>query len=873
MSITNELINWIKNQPIFWQVALDRLLNKRQLKNEDIIELKEICKSAFQISTSKFEVFEYSQLPILTDNSTKNKSLTISKIHNIHNINALPNTTQLEFSKRGINIIYGDNGSGKSSYVSILKNVCNTRGNKPKLNNNIYTPDSKDIVNKASVDYFIDDSEIKTIKIENNRVDSSILKKIDVFDSLSASHYIEGEDEIAFIPLELRLLDKLAKILQLVEEEIKKELSDQSMKPFEKSLLQLPDTSSAHNFVSNLSSKTTLAELRQESIWNSKKQEIFEKTNLELAKLKTTDPKKQIMENNRKIESFKSLLNKLAALEDRLTGTILAKYLQIINNYIISKEALKHSSSSAFSDLPLEGIGNSSWKILWDSARKFYNQSTNTNDFPNIKNNALCPLCLQELNEEALNRFNNFEQFVKNDIQKSYDIASEKLKTMIDNLRKLDFIFEEYKHISNDLKEFKADYSIIQQEFLTVLENKRNEILDYSKEEQTLKSIVNVNIKNNPRLLIQQAIDSLINSNEMLETKSIDAQLLRISSELNQLMGEKKLFEFRPKLGREICRLKKVELIKKCISKCNTTQLTKFSNTLAEKYVTQKLQDNFKNELNKLGFKNIKIEAETKGKKGKQYHYLRLDEGIKIEISLKDILSEGEHRCISLATFLAELSISDHKSSIIFDDPVCSLDHKWRNKIAKRIVEEGLDRQVIVFTHDITFLLMIQEFSKNLKCEINIQSLTRKTKETGIVNSNPPWDASPVRIRIGKLKNAHQLLGKIERTETTDNYRDQAKLLYGKLRETWERFIEEVFLNGAIQRFSREIQTKRLSKIIDLENEDYKIVEDNMTKCSKYLTGHDSAGELIEDIPTSDEVLQDIITLENYIQTINRRRK
>lgn len=82
-----------------------------------------------------------------------------------------------------------------------------------------------------------------------------------------------------------------------------------------------------------------------------------------------------------------------------------------------------------------------------------------------------------------------------------------------------------------------------------------------------------------------------------------------------------------------------------------------------------------------------------------------------------------------MATFLSELSISEHKSAIIFDDPVSSLDHKWRNKISKRIVEEAIERQVIVFTHDITFLLMIQEYSDSLDCDLNIKSLTRTKKK------------------------------------------------------------------------------------------------------------------------------------------------
>ena len=240
---------------------------------------------------------------------------------------------------------------------------------------------------------------------------------------------------------------------------------------------------------------------------------------------------------------------------------------------------------------------------------------------------------------------------------------------------------------------------------------------------------------------------------------------------------------------------------------------------------------------------------------------------------MKDILSEGEHRCIALSTFLSELSLSEHKSAIVFDDPVSSLDHKWRNKIAKRIVEESMVRQVIVFTHDITFLLMLQEQAEILNCDLDIKSLTRKKQETGIIASNPPWDALPVNKRIGILKNEYQIIEKVERTETEEIYKVRIKPLYGMLRETWERFVEEVFLNSTVQRFGREIQTQRLSKIVDLTVEDYNKVDENMRKCSTYFLGHDSAGTLIEELPDSTEFLGDITVLEKFTKEIRDRRK
>jgi hypothetical protein len=64
----------------------------------------------------------------------------------------------------------------------------------------------------------------------------------------------------------------------------------------------------------------------------------------------------------------------------------------------------------------------------------------------------------------------------------------------------------------------------------------------------------------------------------------------------------------------------------------------------------------------------------------------------------------------------------------------------------------------------------------------------------------------------------------------------------------------------------------RLSKIIDLTENDFKTVEVNMSKCSTYFWGHDSAGTLIEEMPNSSEFLEDIKILEDFTSLIRRRR-
>lgn len=137
MPILNDIIDWVENKPDFWQVAIDRLIRNNELTDNDISELTEVCKVDYELSKFNFTKVDFNDLRNFANNATNSDDVILSKISNIDNVNALSKTCELEFAQKGLTIVYGDNGSGKSSYVSILKHACNTRGQKPKINDNL----------------------------------------------------------------------------------------------------------------------------------------------------------------------------------------------------------------------------------------------------------------------------------------------------------------------------------------------------------------------------------------------------------------------------------------------------------------------------------------------------------------------------------------------------------------------------------------------------------------------------------------------------------------------------------------------------------------------------------------------------------------
>ncbi|RZN80608.1 MAG: ATP-binding protein [Winogradskyella sp.] len=872
MPILQDIIEWIEDKPQFWQEAVNRIIRNKNLTEDDIDDLVEICKAEQGVLNVEIEDVDLEELKELVASADIEESITLSKICNTENINALKENEELEFATSGLTIVYGDNGAGKSSYVSVLKHICNTRGVRPNINPNLFVNGSYAKSQTAELEYTTESGGSGSAVWKDGNLNNHTLQAVDVFDTYSANHYIEDEDEIAFIPSGLTVLEKLAQCCKDVESKINEDKDVHVSETFDYSFLIDEHETEVAKFLTELDKDSKTEDLKKHTNHTEASEKRIHELEKQIVKLKATNPQKIIRENSNKIKRFKILKDKLSSFDTDFSEETLKETKKVINEFVTSSEASKVASEKAFSNLPIEDVGNEHWKTLWESARKFYDHSFGGGVFPSVNEDDNCPLCLQDLDENARQRFTNFETFVKADLQKKLDVAITDFDEEKEYFDELDFDLKQYAPTLEELEEIHDGFGKKLDDHISTLKVEQAKIVKLFVKPKTVEVLDATAFEESPVIIIEAIEKTLTDENEKLGKVAIKDELKPLEDEYRNLVAVKNLQKFEQKLIDEIARKKTINSLAKCVGTCGTRAITLCSNGISEDYVTNNLKDNFKEELRKLGFKDISVIAGTKGVKGKQYHYLELDTSYGVSVSLKDILSEGEHRCISLATFFSELSISEHKSAIIFDDPVSSLDHKWRSRISKRIIEESKKRQVIVFTHDITFLMMLQEVAKRENCDVDIKSLTRKKTETGILAKNPPWDALTIKKRIGILNAEFQTLEKIEKNETEEVYRENVKPFYGKLRETWERSIEEIVLNGTVQRFSREVQTKRLKKVVDFKDDDYQIIEDNMSKCSTMFLGHDSAGALIENMPDADEVKADLKVLVDFVSQFRPRR-
>ena len=309
-----------------------------------------------------------------------------------------------------------------------------------------------------------------------------------------------------------------------------------------------------------------------------------------------------------------------------------------------------------------------------------------------------------------------------------------------------------------------------------------------------------------------------------------------------------------------------------CLRETRTNAITKKSTLLTRKAVTEELREGFRRELPSLRFRHVEVELEEAGgADGVLYHRLVLARAPGVE--LPKVVSEGEQRCLAIAWFFAELSTAANRSAIVFDDPVSSLDYRWREGVARRLVEEAKTRQVIVFTHDVVFLLLLKELSEEEEVEQFDQHVRNLPGGAGVCAKELPWVALKVRSRVSHLRKLFQDAEKLHRQGHQDAYEREAVEIYGFLREAWERALEEELLGGIVERFRATVQTRQVASLADITQDDCKTVTSAMTKCSRWLRGHDDAPAARAEVPEPAELKGDIDKLEEFLAAIRKRRK
>jgi energy-coupling factor transporter ATP-binding protein EcfA2 len=700
--------------------------------------------------------------------------------------------------------------------------------------------------------------------------DDAFISRVSVFDTQCAAVYLTEKTDVAFRPFGLDLFDKLVKPCKAVRANLESEQRTLESSTLTVVQAQIPEGTAAARLLTNITSLTKPATVQALARLSPEEEAGLGLLEKSLLDLRANDPEKLAQQLNVHAGRVRALARHLKAIEAALSAQAVTDVIGVRTEADRKSEEAKRLREATFTADVLTGTGSESWTELWEAARQFSQEGPYPGQpFPVVTHGAHCVLCQQGVAHAASDRLKKLEELAasktERELRKLKETFFQRRKTFAD-------LRITTEAVDDTVREIRIEHESLADAIATAIatnENRRKAIILVSPKTET-SPIARTSCPLPTRWMLLQSRSSR-GSRRCSTALASNETRIRMIAEAQELNARKLLAKHEQTVLDEIERKKRYAAYGLCIDETKSHTITQKSTAITKTAVSKRLKDSFQDELGHLGFRHVEVELrEAGGTEGVLYHKLVLKRAPGGE--LPKVVSEGEQRCLSIAAFFAELSTADDPSGIVFDDPVSSLDYKWREGVARRLVQEAKTRQVIVFTHDVVFLLHLKQFAKELNVEQFDQHVRHFSNGAGVCTEELPRVALPVKRKIGHLKNEYQAADKLFRDGQQSTYEKEAKHLYGLLREAWERALEEVLLNGIVERFRPGVQTQQIATIADITLEDCRTLDAAMTKCSRWLTGHDQAAAARAAVPEPTELKGDIETLENWVAAIRKRR-
>ena len=852
------ILSWSQGCPAWQRDALRRLCIKGKLDAADLDELTDLCRKKGNGSIC----LSQDHLP---NPKAASEMIKLKAIRSAENINALKPDQHLSFDQKGLTVIYGDNGSGKSGYARILKKACRARTSQKenRISPNIYAQEN--ILQQVIIDF----NANRQSKRENWNTEhpcNPLLSSISVFDSSTANVHVDNSNDIAYTPFPMRMLEQLAEVCQEVKKRIRAEIDELNQEtPKIITNPQCHSGTKVDKLISGIK-KTT----KDQDVRDLASLDANEKVQLETLK---TDLRIEPSKAIRKVDALKrkldSLITQFEALHKAVDDKQLNHLKELHQTYQTAKAAATVAADNMFANDPLPDIGSETWRELWETARNYSEENAYPNTpFPFTGNSARCVLCQQELDEQAVDRFNRFENFIKNETKRKENEATAAYQAALNELINTDVpsksLWEAVSLICDELN----DNHLAKLIRRTVVIDKWR--LRAVRIQHVFGRDVIFPVADTwPGKAIAERNDALLQRITALHAEETSEEHNQMCIMFKELQDREWLALVQDDVISEIDRQKKQAALNEILKDTTTNRITNKSSQIAEQLVTNMLRAKFSQEISQLGVSELAIEL-RKDRTSRGVPHFRVSLIQKPDATVGSILSEGEHRCVALAAFLAELATTESRSAIVFDDPVSSLDHKHREAVALRLSEEGQQRQIIVFTHDIAFLFLLDQACRDKRTHIGFRNIMRNHDYAGLVEKDLPVRVQSVERVIDGMEKQLNNEKCLYKNGQHNEWQIIVDSIQKRLRWTWERAVEEV-VGPVFKRLSSKVETKGLAKLTVLTIDDCRKMRQAYGRCSKWL--HSAADVLNLPPPKPEDIQNEITTLKEWIEDIKQRQE
>lgn len=839
MSVYHHILSWSENKPLYLRDSLRRILNA-SIDDNDINELILLVKKEHGDNTVIVQPISYDQKHIPTAIQMHNDYPKLLELKNPANISALHNEANLKFSQDGLTVIYGNNGSGKSSYSRILKNLCWSRAPNIELKTNVFN--SSQVQQQVEIKIGFKGQDIDWVWKQNSE-SNSLLKSIFVFDNECSEVYINKENPAEYKPVGIDLLESLIDVFNQIQSKFTFEISQYNMvKPtLPVSPVMIP-ISNWYNQIESID-----GEGLDKSIQFSQG-DVERKAFLENI-LNSPNPSRDIQDLRGIKGRLQSYFQRISEIKSLFSIQVTVDIKAFKESFDNTKQAYEIASSELNDLNAFQSFGTSPWRMLWSSAQDFAHSSSMSDgqNFPSNESLEKCVLCQQDLDEKAKRRMLQFNQFVLNDISSQHN---------------------DLNRVYDSKKVFYSNISVSAYEDIDEIEryvNNFNEI--FQKFEQEVRFDTNailIYLENGGELVfhipvmpvdIEPILEHI--SKKINELSQLQQNRNSFTIEYHNIAAKEFIFNHKAIIIQYHREFKYKQWLTFLIKQLNTSVISKKIGDIMTDEAINLQHDEFIAHLN--GFNSelvdkVKI-SKSRTTIGQAFMKCKFSE---VSDEMGTILSEGEQRIVSLSNFLAECTIDNKLNSIIFDDPVTSLDTDYRELIAVKLVNLAQTRQIIVLTHDLSFMRLLMDIHKNeTSNDCQIIGIDKHDGITGIVTDEIPYLAKNVQERIDSIQ---RILRDHDSLSITNAHDREVKLdsARKRFRMLLERSVEEVLSNRTYERFSKNINLKRgyLSSYVVTEESDINLILNLFGKYS--ITEHDGGISTIPRLPSKTDMEDDI---------------
>lgn len=865
MQIVHDIGGWLSEQPAWLSDCARRLLTQPILSPDDKADVVALVKvhSGFKDPKGRQPIpLDQSQIPVAAQEGV---DIRLRALRNPLNLNAIDSQQSLTFQVDGLTVVYGYNGVGKSGYARTLKKACRAR-NVEDILPNVYVQSQTVSAASATIEWLESGAE-KSDGWAANKEAPPALSQISVFDAHCARVFVDSQAKVLFVPGGLEVMHGLAEAMKATQEQLELE---RAASRFDVS--QLSSLAGQH-VVGREYAKLGRQSKPQEFETLAK---FTEQELLDLAALRKLfsdqDPVKQAGAIRRLLMRMSTVTAELTERALPLQDEAIDQLSQAFTALVAAEGASKLVVEKLKADgAQVAGTGTEPWEVLLRSAMDFVaKEAYPGHPFPGPDDSAHCVLCQQPLSGEAAARLKSFVEFLENDAQRKFTEQRNTTARLYRAINTLNFDnFPTDAALLQELGEVEPDLVAAVRCYAQALKARKVQVVNMAPERKIGQLDA---LPEAPFAAIESWVKTKTAEATTFERSMTPEERENKLQLLADLDARARLGPLLPKVLEAILWHKRDHAFGEAIRSCGTTALTRKTTELYDAHVTEELRAAFSKELETLGIRNQPVALEMTGQKGARVQQLKLGTTPRYaKAKLSAILSEGEQRVVALALFLAEIGIEPGSSGLIFDDPVSSLDHVRRERIARRLVLEAKKRQVIVFTHDLAFALALTDFADEQGVKFAHRHLAATQTRKGLCSDDLPFEGKKLKNRVADLRAfAARAKTLLETDGNVEGYNDAVRSGYRRLRDTWEQLVEDVLLQSTVRRYRVSVETTRL-KSVSVDDSDASAVYNGMTRCSKFT--HEGGAEAPPVLPEPVEFAADVEALAAYAKKLDDRAK